>query len=150
MRSITFNNNTYKLNRHTKHLLTMFVVLGLFTTSAVANNKSNASTLSLDNLERQRAALVSDMLNPAISVEQRSLIITKRMRALTDMERMVIRDTRLLQSNQAAVKRAFDNYESTFLVHAGAENKRNATEQWLTNINLSNKSVMNTVTGFRK
>lgn len=107
-------------------------------------------TLSLQNLERERAAMVQDLLNPKLDVSERIQQLAKRQRQLTDMERMVMRDERLLKSTSRHVKQAFENYDSTFLVHAGAEKKRTASEQWLANIKLSNKSILQTRAGFRK
>lgn len=148
------------LSKHITAKLCATIVLFGFIGSAYAATKANASsfnasvrgvsTLSLQNLERERAALIQDLLRPDLTIEQRSLQLSKRQRQLTDMERMVMRDERLAQSDSAHVKRAFDDFDRTFLVHAGAENKRNAGEQWLATINMSNQAIMNARMGFRK
>jgi hypothetical protein len=105
--------------------------------------------LSLSNLERERSALIHDMLNPNIEVDERLAKLQKRQRQLTDMERMVIRDERLLGSQNAVVKRAFNTYELTFLVHAGAEKEINASSQWLEQVSFSSQSVMQASAGYR-
>lgn len=122
------------------------LICGLVASSgAMANN----APLSLSNLERERAALVKDLLDPSLDFEARLASIDRRQRQLTDMERMVIRDERLLSSKSPMVKRAFDNYELTFLVHAGAENKQTATAQWLEQVNFSSESVLRARAGYR-
>lgn len=122
------------------------LICGLVACSgAMANNEP----LSLSNLERERAALVKDLLDPSLDFEARLASIDRRQRQLTDMERMVIRDERLLSSKSPMVKRAFDNYELTFLVHAGAENKQTATAQWLEQVNFSSESVLRARAGYR-
>lgn len=127
----------------------LLTVLLSVSNASFANSKTTGDTLSLDNLERERAALVLDMLNPVINSAQRAKNLAQRQRTLTDMERMVMRDTRLAQSNPVKVKKAFDQYNTTFLVHAGAEHNRSASEQWLASIQLSNANIMNSTTSFR-
>lgn len=105
--------------------------------------------LSLSNLERERAALINDMLNPSLDFEERLARVNKRQRQLTDMERMVIRDERLLSSKLFTVKKAFDTYELTFLVHAGAESQNTAASQWLEQVQFTSSSVMRASAGYR-
>lgn len=110
---------------------------------------SDNDVLSLSNLERERAALINDLLNPALDFDKRITLINKRQRQLSDMERMVIRDERLLHSNKHIVKNAFDHYDLTFLVHAGAENNKSATIQWLEQVKFDSSSVLNASAGYR-
>lgn len=131
-------NNTTKL------------IIGLALTALSSIAFATDKTLSLQNLERERAAMVQDLLDLDLNISQRMQQLAKRQRQLTDMERMVMRDERLLKSTSRHVKQAFENYESTFLVHAGAEKERTASEQWLANINLSNQTILTTQAGFRK
>jgi len=122
----------------------------LLTQGAQAASNSSTADLSLQNLERERAALIQDLLSPSLDVKQRQQQLKKRQRQLTDMERMVMRDERLLSSPSALVKNAFDHYELTFLVHAGAEKKRSAAEHWLASMNVSNDAILGARVGFRK
>ena len=105
--------------------------------------------LSLKNLERERAALLADFLNPHLAPEIRANKIKMRERQLTDMERMVMRDDRLVQQQSALVKRAFDDYDLTFLVHAGAEQNKSASAQWLDALQLSDADLLNARAGYR-
>jgi hypothetical protein len=136
--------------------LFMFLTLVMCTsTVTLAASKVNGhqltkDTLSLQNLERERAALIQDFLSLTLDIQQRQQQLVKRQRQLSDMERMVMRDERLLSSGSPFVKQAFSQYELTFLVHAGAENKQSASEHWLKSINVSNDAILNTKTGFRK
>lgn len=125
-----------------------FLLLGSVMVNAATSPSTN--TLSLQNLERERAALIQDILSPAFDMQQRQQLLTKRQRQLTDMERMVMRDERLLASKSPLVKNAFKQYELTFLVHAGAEKKRSASEHWLSSMNVTNEAVLSTQVGFRQ
>lgn len=140
-----------KLFNQSRHFFTCGIVVilsALNVNHSYANNNTN--TLSLQNLERERAALIQDILDPSLDVSQRLQKINKRQRQLTDMERMVMRDERLLNGQSRLVKKAFDTYDKTFLVHAGAENNRSAKQQWFATIKLSNDAVLNTRLAYRK
>lgn len=126
-------------------LFPIFTVLAVFAVPTVASDK----VLSLSNLERERAALINDMLNPSLDFEERLVQMNKRQRQLTDMERMVIRDERLLSSKRHSVTQAFENYELTFLVHAGAEAQQSASSQWLEQVKFNSESVLNASAGYR-
>lgn len=129
----------------------MILILLVLSTQVSANSSQRSmTTLSLQNLERERAAFINDLLDPSLDIQKRIAKINKRQRHLTDIERMVMRDERLLSEPSKWVKNAFDNYESTFLVHAGAEKKQEAKEYWLTHVNLTNERVFNTRATYRK
>jgi uncharacterized protein YlxW (UPF0749 family) len=137
---------------NTKRLSISVFLASLLAVSMVAQGASNSSSadLSLQNLERERAALIQDLLSPSLDIEQRQQQLKKRQRQLTDMERMVMRDERLLSSSSTLVKNAFNQYELTFLVHAGAEQQRSAGEHWLATMNISNDAILNAKAGFRR
>lgn len=137
---------------HVKKLSTFVTSISLILLTTAAQSATNSSTndLSLQNLERERAALIQDLLSPSLDVEQRQVKLKKRQRQLTDMERMVMRDERLLSSSSKLVKNAFGQYELTFLVHAGAEKQRSAGEHWLATMNISNDAILSARVGFRK
>lgn len=131
-------------------LMGILTILVMSSSVLHAATLPSTQTLSLQNLERERAALIQDILSPKLDVSQRQLQLNKRQRQLSDMERMVMRDERLMNSNSTLVKNAFSNYELTFLVHAGAEDKRTASEQWLSKMSITNEAVLNTQVGFRR
>lgn len=130
------------------YLVMLLIVLVQFT-NAHANTLNSDVPLSLQNLERERVVLIDIMLNPALSHEQRLNTLNSKQRLLTDLERMVIRDERLLNSHSIDVRKAFEQYDTTFLVHAGAEKNKSASVQWLTLVGLDNQALLSTKKGFR-
>jgi hypothetical protein len=110
----------------------------------------NANELfTLKNLERERATLISDFLSTSLDSEQKQQRLQQTQRQLADMERMVLRDERLLSAKSTMVDNAFKEYDKTFLVHAGAEQQMSAMNKWLKNVNLTNESVLNARAGYR-
>jgi hypothetical protein len=122
-----------------------FVLLYLFSFQLVNANE----LFTLKNLERERATLISDFLSSKLDSQQKQQRLQQRQRQLADMERMVLRDERLLSTKSTMVDNAFKQYNKTFLVHAGAEDKMSAMDQWLKNVNVTNESVLNAKAGYR-
>ena len=104
---------------------------------------------SLDNLERERALLVDAMLDPALSPTDRQARIDSEQRRLVDLERMVLRDDSIKGKNTPTVRRAFANYDLTFLVHAALEKKVAIVDNWMDQLGLSTNSLMSTRKGLR-
>jgi hypothetical protein len=142
-RSVSMMLNSKKNKTALKLLIFLSLVTG-FTSSLCANE-----LFTLKNLERERAILISEFLNKNLDVQKKHERMQQRQRQLADMERMVLRDERLLNTKSNMVVRAFKHYDRTFLVHAGAENNVNAMNQWLHNIKLTNRSVLNAKAGYR-
>jgi hypothetical protein len=120
-----------------------FVFLYLFSSQFVNANE----LFTLKNLERERATLISDFLSSKLDSQQKQKRLQQRQRQLADMERL--RDERLLSTKSTMVDNAFKQYNKTFLVHAGAEHKMSAMDQWLKNVNVTNESVLNAKAGYR-
>lgn len=97
---------------------------------------------TLENLERERALLVEAFLDPAPDPETRAARVAQSRRRLLDLERLVLRDDSLLGRNTPNVRRAFDNYDLTFLVHAGSERGLPLIDLWLDEIGISTDSLM--------
>ena len=76
---------------------------------------------TLENLERERAIMVETILDPSLTAVERQRKIVLSQNRLVDLERMVIRDKSLAGKNTPVVKKAFENYDLTFLVHASVE-----------------------------
>jgi hypothetical protein len=128
----------------------VLVLLSSISTSAnAAKLTQDRNLFTLVNLERERAALISLFLNSNLSMEKKLEKLSFKQRQLADMERMVLRDERLLNSDSKIIKRAFGNYDMTFLVHAGAEKEVSAMQQWMLSTNLSNAQIMDTTAGYR-
>ena len=64
---------------------------------------------------------------------------------MIDLERMVLRDDSLTARNTPVVRKAFANYDLTFLVHASAERKRGVVDVWLEQIGITTESLMSAV-----
>ena len=113
----------------------------------VAANSAQAGTL--ENLERERAIMIETLLDPSFSVVERQEKLTLSKNRLVDLERMVIRDKSLASKNTPVVKKAFENYDLTFLVHASVEKNHSLIDHWLSQIGVSTKNVMDARIGRR-
>jgi hypothetical protein len=137
--------NTLFFNKKTLTAITLVLFYGL----AVSNVAQAANIHSVESLERERASLIGLMVDEQYDANTRRQHIKRFYRRLTDIERMVLRDERLLGNNNPTVKRAFGHYDLTFLVHASAEAKRDITDHWLAQSGLSTATVMSTKAGRR-
>jgi hypothetical protein len=97
---------------------------------------------SLENMERERAILIDAFLDPGVSPAERGQRIDTARHRLIDLERMVLRDDGLVGRNTPTVKRAFDNYDLTFLVHAAIENDMAISDSWLQQVGLTTQALM--------
>ena len=103
-----------------------------------------AAAGTLENLERERAILIENALDPEVSADARQSRIDNAVPRLGDLERMVLRDEDLTGRNTPAVRRAFQNYDLTFLVHAATEGNRSVIDHWLEQIGISTQTLMAT------
>ena len=104
---------------------------------------------TLENLGRERAILVETLLSPSMAAEEREDKIATSKARLVDLERMVLRDESLKGQNRPVIRKAFENYDLTFLVHASVEKKVSLTDLWLEQIGVSTHSLMNARVGRR-
>ena len=103
---------------------------------------NNAHAGTLENLERERAMVIETILNPELSANDRFAKITSSKSRLIDLERMVLRDNSLKGRNTPTVRKAFNNYDLTFMVHAAAEKNVSLIDLWLEQLGLTSQSVM--------
>ena len=103
----------------------------------------------VETLDRERAVLIETMLSPTITAQERQDKITTAKHRLTDLERVVLRDKSLVQQNSAIVRKAFANYDLTFLVHASTEHDKSIVDHWLETVKVSTHSLMNARVGRR-
>ena len=101
-----------------------------------------ASAGTVENLERERAILIDTLLNADVTPAQRDAELSNSRHRLVDLERMVLRDDSLVGVSTPTVKRAFANYDLTFLVHAAAENEMSVIDNWLEQMGLTTQSLM--------
>lgn len=124
-------------------------VIGLVILTLSATAYADDTIRSLQNLERERARLINIALSPEIDNLQRQKNIQTMSFNLVDLERMVLRDDRLLGLSHPAVKRAFKNYDLTFISHASMEADQHIVIFWLEQQGLSSENILNGRIGLR-
>ena len=104
---------------------------------------------TIENLERERSILINTFLDSDIKTEERYKKLQYSKKRLIDLERMVLRDKSLHGRNTHHIKKAFQNYDLTFLVHGALENNVSVIDAWLSQIGVSTQSLMSTEIGPR-
>jgi hypothetical protein len=125
-------------------IATIGTIASLLSLQVAAN-----SLFSLENLERERAALLSAQLDSSLDLSQRQQKVQGIYRRLVDIERMVLRDDRVTSSSSQLAKNAFDKYELTFLVHSSAEKSLPPLSHWMSELDLTTDTVLSAKTGHR-
>ena len=133
-----------RISRAQQTLIAVAITLAIF---AAAIGGAAAGTL--ENMERERAILLETILSGDMNAAERENRIQVAKTRLVDLERMVLRDKKLIGRNTPAVRAAFDNYDLTFLVHASTEKSRSIADHWLGEIGVSTTSLMNARMGRR-
>lgn len=98
---------------------------------------------SIENMERERAVAVAQILDPAMSSQQRWERMSYTKRRMADLERIALNDKSLMSSRKSIVLKAFKQYELSFLVHAATESQRPLAVHWLETIGLTTSNLMN-------
>ena len=109
----------------------------------------SAQAGTLENLERERAIFIDSLLDPAATPSDRLAQMQISKRRLVDLERMVLRDKSLTGRNTPTVRRAFENYDLTFLVNASTERNVSAIDAWLAEVGITTQSLMSAKIGRR-
>ena len=104
---------------------------------------------NLENLERERAIMLESFLalEPHATKGMDHKLITRQ--RLIDLERLVLRDNKLLKKNRSAVRVALSNYDLTFLMHASVEKNKDVFEHWLQEVGISTTSLKKARVGRR-
>lgn len=110
--------------------------------AAATIGATGAHAGTLENLERERALAFEALLDGNLSPAERQGKVGTAKTRLLDLERMVLRDKSIAGRNTPTVRRAFDNYDLTFMVHAAAEHNLTLTDNWLEQMGLSTDSLM--------
>ena len=92
---------------------------------------------SLENLERERALTVMEMIDGKLSAEERWQRLSAAKRRLADLERIVLNDKKLRGKTSNLVKRSFQSFELTFLAHASVENQSSIQGHWFDQVGMS-------------
>lgn len=123
---------------------TIAIALGLFALTAGV-----ADAGSLENMERERTLLIETLLTPELTPEERQEKTALAKRRLVDLERMTLRDKSLTGQNTPQVRRAFANYDLTFLVHSSVEKNVHVIDQWLEQFGLTSQTLSSARIGRR-
>ncbi|MDX1400626.1 MAG: hypothetical protein R3245_01780 [Kiloniellales bacterium] len=110
--------------------------------AATLSMQSPALADTLENLERERALALETLLSPDLSPVERENKVSLSRARLVDLERMVMRDETLKGKNTPEVRRAYENYDLTFLVHASIEQNRTLIDHWLEEVGISTNTLM--------
>ena len=97
---------------------------------------------TLENMERERSLIIDGILDPDLKPAERQGKVEAAKPRLMDLERMVLRDDSLKGRNTPTVRKAFQNYVLTFMVHAAAEKNISIADNWLDQIGVSTESLM--------
>ena len=97
---------------------------------------------TIENLERERALVIEKLLDPNLTPDDRNKKLVSSKSRLIDLERMVLRDKSLNGRNTPTIRRAFENYDLTFLIHASTEHNLLVTDNWLKQLGLTTHSIM--------
>lgn len=124
--------------------LVIATIASLLSPQAFAN-----SLFSLENLERERAALISAQLDSSLDLNQRQQKVQSIYRRLVDIERMVLRDDRVTSSDSSLAQNAFNQYELTFLVHSSAEKSLPPLSHWMSELQLTTDNILSAKAGQR-
>jgi len=123
-------------------LITGAILLALLQTTA-------AHAGSLENLERERAIMIQTLLDPSVTPQDRQGRIASSSHRLVDLERMVLRDRSLVGENTPVVRKAFQNYDLTFLVHSATEKDLLVIDHWMEQVGLTTHNLMSARVGRR-
>jgi hypothetical protein len=104
---------------------------------------ATAQAGSIENMERERALVIGQILDPAMSSQMRWERMGYSKRRMADLERIALNDKTLQDSRKPSVLRAFREYELSFLVHAATESQRPITVHWLETMGLTTSDLMN-------
>ena len=122
--------------------LQQFLPVGALIAAVVIAFSAPVRAGTLANMERERAQLIDAILDAEITPADRQVRLETAQRRLIDLERMVLRDDGLIGRNTPHVRRAFANYDLTFLVHAAAEKNLIVADAWLEQLGISTQNLL--------
>ena len=132
-----------------KRFITITSAVAIFWLTSFSAAAQSDALFSLKNLERERASLLATLTDASMSTEQRHKKQQSSYRRMADIERMVLRDDRVANSDKFLVQQAFANYDLTFLVHASAEHKVQPLTLWLNTLGINANSIEQSTAGYR-
>jgi len=123
--------------------------IAIATAAAIGLGALPAQAAPLKNMERERATLLTTLLDTNIGPGERQKKRTVAKQRLVDLERMVLRDKDLRGDTRPIVRQAFANYDLSFLVHASVESGTTIADHWLNHMGLTTSAITNAEIGRR-
>ena len=130
-----------KLCRRGTAALALTAAIGAFAVQAEAG--------TVENMERERAILIETLRAADMEANERAGKVEISRHRLVDLERMVLRDDSLTGRNTSTVRRAFANYDLTFMVHSASEQQVAVIDVWLGQLGLTTQTLMSASKGRR-
>ena len=124
-------------------------VAALALTAAIGCFALQAEAGTVENMERERAILIETLRAADLEANERAGKVEISRHRLVDLERMVLRDDSLAGRNTPTVRRAFANYDLTFIVHSASEQQVSVLDVWLGQLGLTTQSLMSASRGRR-
>ena len=115
----------------------------------IAAAAGTAQAASLEHLERERALLISTLLDPALDAEERATRVETARRRLVDLEALTLRDPKVREDRRPIARRAFADYDLTFLGHASLERGIAPIDLWMERLGLSSARILSARVGRR-
>ena len=129
--------------------LCRYATAALVLTTAICIAAQTVEAGTVENLERERAILIDTLRSADLAASERANQVEISRNRLLDLERMVLRDDSLSGRNTPTVRRAFANYDLTFMVHAASEQRMSLIDVWLGQLGLTTQSLMSASRGRR-
>lgn len=120
-----------------RRLLRTGLVAGLILAGSAA-----AVADPLATMERERARLIATLLDANTDPEGRAAEARTARRRLIDLERIVLRDPGTATDTRPIARRAFADYDLTFIAHASIERDMAVLDLWLDRLGVSTSRVM--------
>lgn len=118
------------------------MLIRLALAGAVAISATAATAGPLETMERERARLVSTLLDPDLATHARLAQAETARRRLVDLERIALRDPNAASDSGPTARQAFADYDLTFLAHASIERDMAVLDLWLDRLGLSTARIM--------
>jgi len=96
----------------------------------------------LESMERERARLIATLLDPDREAHARLAEADAGRRRLVDLERIALRDPGTETDTRPIARRAFADYDLTFLAHASIERDMAVLDLWLDRLGISTARIM--------
>ena len=124
-------------------------VAALALTAVIGSFAVQAEAGTVENMERARAILIETLRAADLEANERACKVEISRHRLVDLDRMVLRDDSLAGRNTPTVRRAFANYDLTFMVHSASEQQVSVIDIWLGQLGLTTQSLMSASRGRR-